>query len=66
MKLKNEHLVDDPDDDGAITALGNDTMRPTSAAVRPRSNVLGPIATRSDDVDSVAMRITGHRRTGSR
>src|SRR2546423_8572863 len=41
-----------------MTAFGNDTIRPTSAAVRPRSRVFGPIETRSADVESVAIRIT--------
>src|SRR5581483_9893688 len=42
----------------ATTALGNDTIRPASAAVSPHSSVLGPMATRSDAPDSVAMRMT--------
>src|SRR5579862_5783534 len=42
----------------AMTALGNDTMRPTRAAARPRRSVGGPIVTRSADVESVAMRTT--------
>ena len=42
----------------APKATGNDTIPPIIAATRPRSRVSGPMATRSVEVESVAMRIT--------
>ncbi len=42
----------------AATAIGNDIIRPTMAADNPRSNVSGPMDTRSVDACDVANRIT--------
>ena len=42
----------------ATKARGKDTIPPIIAATRPRNSVSGPMATRSVDVESVAMRIT--------
>ena len=42
----------------AAKAMGKDSMPPIIAATRPRKRVSGPMATRSVDVESVAMRIT--------
>ena len=40
----------------ASTVFGNDVMRPTNAAARPRSSVSGPIETSSDECCAVAHR----------